>query len=136
MKRLTRKYLEALEAAQREANPTDLLPRFPEEIAGQYYAPDPLRPTWQFAAMAHNALPALLAELRELRRLTTPEPIGEKHRDGNWWLAYHAGACGWELCYWHKGSWWIDCRPTPYIPTHALPLPGRPEPPAARGEEE
>ena len=32
----------------------------------------------------YNAFPALLAELRELRRLTTPEPIGEKHKDGNW----------------------------------------------------
>jgi hypothetical protein len=85
-----------------------------------------------------DALPALLAELRELRRLTTPEPISEKHRDGNWWLVWYWPVNEWVKMQWRydhlvwqtvSGSWAAN------TPTHALPLPGRPEPPAARGEE-
>jgi hypothetical protein len=87
---------------------------------------------------AHNALPALLAELRELRRLTTPEPIGEKHRDGNWWLVWEPGHEHWYKARWRNDVWRIsgtDDWPLYGIFTHALPLPGRPGTPAARGEE-
>jgi hypothetical protein len=130
MKQLTNKHLEALDMAWRDANPTDLLPLFPAEIAGQSYSPDPLRRTWQFAAMVHNALPALLAELRELRRLTTPEPISEKHRDGNWWLVWEPGAEGWFKCRWRPVGDWQKSGTTQHLPgtpTHALPLPPAPE---------
>lgn len=71
---------------------------------------------------SYNALPALLAEVRELRRLITPEPIGEKHKDGQEWLAYFI-FYRWEKSYWQNGSWWVDGYRTPYDPTHALPLP-------------
>ncbi len=125
--------------AWRDANPTDLLPLFPAEIAGQSYSPDPLRRTWQFAAMVHNALPALLAEVRELRRLTTPEPISEKHRDGNWWLVWAPGAEHWFKVRWRSayGDWQKSGATDRLLntPTHAVPLPGRPEPLAERGEE-
>jgi hypothetical protein len=86
----------------------------------------------------HNALPALLAELRELRRLTTPEPIGEKHRDGNWWLVWAPGAEHWFKVRWRPVGDWQRSGTTERLlntPTHALPLPGGPEPPAARGDE-
>ena len=81
-------------------------------------------------AAAHNALPALLAEVRELRRLTTPEPISEKHRDGNWWLVWEPGAEGWFKCRWRPVGDWQKSGTTQHLPgtpTHALPLPGRPE---------
>jgi len=87
---------------------------------------------------AHNALPALLAELRELRRLTTPEPISELHKDGNWWLVWAPGAEQWMKCRW-VGEYWGKSgtmREQLFdVPTHALPLPGMPGTPAARGEE-
>jgi hypothetical protein len=82
----------------------------------------------------HNALPALLAELRELRRLTTPEPIGEKHRDGNWWLVWEPGFETWFKARWRHEAWDLCWQNLLGTPTHALPLPGMPEPPAARGE--
>jgi hypothetical protein len=86
--------------------------------------------------MAHNALPALLAELRDLRRLTTPEPIGEKHRDnGNWWLVWDPGFEHWFKARWRHDAWDLGWQNLLGTPTHALPLPARPEPPAARGEE-
>jgi hypothetical protein len=81
-------------------------------------------------AAAHNALPALLAEVRELRRLTTPEPISEKHRDGNWWLVWEPGAEGWFKCRWRPVGDWQKSGTTQHLPgapTHALPLPGRPD---------
>ena len=81
---------------------------------------------------AHNALPALLAELRELRRLTTPEPISDLHKDGNWWLVWEPGAEGWFKCRWRPVGDWQKSGTTQHLPgtpTHALPLP------AARGEE-
>jgi hypothetical protein len=84
-----------------------------------------------------TTVPALLAELRDLRRLTTPEPISEKHRDGNWWLVWEPGVKQWFKCGW-KGYYWQKSGTTEHLqgtPTHALPLPGRPEPSAARGEE-
>jgi hypothetical protein len=79
----------------------------------------------------YNALPALLAELRDLRRLTTPEPISEKHRDGNWWLVWEPGAEGWFKCRWRSAYRdWQKSGTTEHLhgtPTHALPLPGRPD---------
>jgi hypothetical protein len=78
----------------------------------------------------YNALPALLAEVRELRRLTTPQPISEKHRDGNWWLVWY-----WPTNEWMKMKWLYDDRVwqtdcglwARRTPTHALPLPARPD---------
>jgi hypothetical protein len=87
---------------------------------------------------AHNALPALLAEVRDLRRLTTPEPIGERNKDGNWWLVWVPRAEHWFKVRWRPVGDWQRSGTTQHlhnIPTHALPLPGGPEPPAARGEE-
>ena len=85
-----------------------------------------------------DALPALLAELRDLRRLTTPEPISDKHRDGNWWLVWAPGAEQWMKCRWLGEYWGKSGTMREQLfddPTHALPLPERPEPPAARGQE-
>jgi hypothetical protein len=76
------------------------------------------------------ALPALIAELRELRARTTPEVIGEKHRDGEEWLVYLPQAKSWKKCWWaNEGKWIISG--VGYLafgtPTHALPLPPAPE---------
>jgi hypothetical protein len=70
------------------------------------------------------------AQERELRRLTTPEPISEKHRDGNWWLVWEPGAEGWFKCRWRPVGDWQKSGTTQHLPgapTHALPLPGRPD---------
>jgi hypothetical protein len=78
----------------------------------------------------YNALPALLAELRELRRLTTPEPIGEKHRDGNWWLVWEPGIEQWMKCRFECEQWnKSGTMREPFFgdPTHALPMPPDPE---------
>jgi hypothetical protein len=80
--------------------------------------------------MSHNALPALLAEVRELRRLTTPEPISDKHRDGNWWLVWVPGAEQWMKCRWVGEYWGKSGTMREQLfddPTHALPLPPAPE---------
>lgn len=96
---------------------------------GEFYGPD-----WVdnaiLIALARNALPGLLTELEALRTRTTPEHIGDKHRDGNWWLMWEPG---WE--HWYKARW--DCegywqlsgslRPLDGTPTHALPMPPDPE---------
>jgi len=87
---------------------------------------------------AHNALPALLAELRELRRLTTPQPISDLHKDGNWWLVWAPGAEQWMKGRWLGEYWGKSGTMRERLfddPIHALPLPGMPEPPAARGEK-
>jgi len=85
--------------------------------------------------LSYNALPALLAEVRELRRLTTPEPISEKHQDGNWSLVWEPEYEHWFKARWRHEVWDLGWQNLLGTPTHALPLPGRPEPPAARGEE-
>jgi hypothetical protein len=73
------------------------------------------------------ALPALLDELEELRRLTTPEPIGEKHRDGNWWMVWAPGAESWFKCRWRSefGDWQKGGTTEHLMSsaTHALPMP-------------
>jgi hypothetical protein len=159
MKRLTENELDALEAAHNDAAPGEwtvemdgpddddspcdvVIPEINRILHSTEWA-DPKHFDQDVAnaeamVAAHNALPALLAEVRELRRLTTPEPIGEKHRDGNWWLAWAPGAEQWIKCLWLGEYWGKSGTMREQLfddPTHALPLPGRPEPLAARGEE-
>ena len=154
MQRLTDNELDALEAALAKATPGEWKATTYSNYAGwAVYAPgagciaerwystgqqDEIPRNDLFIAIAHNALPALLAEVRELRRLTTPEPIGEKHKDGNWWLVWAPGAEHWFKVRWRPVGDWQKSGTTQHLsgtPTHALPLPGRPEPSAARGEE-
>jgi len=149
MKRLTNNELDALEAALANATPGEWSVRDHSKDEGCIYieAPDdgvatvftdckaPLEENFATAnaiALAHNALPALLAEVRELRRLTTPEPISEKHRDGNWWLVWEPEYEHWYKARWRHEVWDLGWQNLLGTPTHALPLP---EPPAARGEE-
>lgn len=83
-------------------------------------------------ALAHNALPALIAELRELRARTTPEPIGDKHKDGNWWLVWNPGSEQWMKCRYEGYGWILSnsvMAPLFGTPTHALPMPPAPEVP-------
>ncbi len=70
----------------------------------------------------------LSVENNKLRMQVTPEPIADKHKDGDWWLV-------WDTVYeaWINGRWrkhrWIDCNGS-FISnavTHALPLPPTPE---------
>ena len=77
----------------------------------------------------HNALPALIAELRQLRERTTPEPIGDKHRDGNWWLVWEPGWEGWFKVRWRIVGWQMGGGLFLGTPTHALPMPPAPEEP-------
>jgi hypothetical protein len=155
MQRLTDNDLNALEAALAKATPGEWSVRDHSKDEGCIYieAPDdgvatvftdckaPLEENLATAnaiALAHNALPALLAELRDLRRLATPEPVSEKHRDGNWWLVWEPGAEGWFKCRWRPVGDWQKSGTTQHLPgtpTHAVPLPAPPEPSAARGEE-
>jgi len=77
-------------------------------------------------ALAHNALPALIAAAR----LTVPEPIGEKHRDGNWWLVWAPGAQQWMKCRWLGEYWGKSGTMREQLfddPTHALPMPEGPD---------
>ena len=79
---------------------------------------------------AHNALPALIAELRQLRARTTPEPIGEKHKDGNWWMVWDENIGAWCKARWVLGCGQWDLEGYVWFertPTHALPLPLAPE---------
>jgi hypothetical protein len=78
----------------------------------------------------HNALPALLAAAR----LTVPEVIGEKHRDGNWWMVWAPDYEQWFKCRWMMGSWRISGTVSDRLygtPTHALPMLPAPEAPDA-----
>ena len=85
-----------------------------------------------FIALAHNALPALLAELRELRARTTPEPIGDKHKDGNWWLMWEPGYEQWLKLRWRYEVWQYGGGMLLGTPTHALPMPPAPGEPNAK----
>ena len=78
-------------------------------------------------ATALLALPALIAELRQLRARTTPEVIGEKHRDGNWWLCWEPGYEAWHKIRWQHERWQWGGGPLYGTPTHALSLPPAPE---------
>ena len=80
---------------------------------------------------AHNALPALIAEVRELRARTTPEPISEKHYDGNWWICWEPGHQAWYKVRWQHERWHLSGGPLFGTPTHALPMPPAPEVPNA-----
>jgi len=73
----------------------------------------------------------LEAELRELRRLTTPEPISDLHKDGNWWLVWEPGWEGWYKVRWRHESWLLGGVLFSGTPTHALPMPPAPEVPNA-----
>lgn len=81
--------------------------------------------------LSYNALPALIAELRQLRARTTPEPIGDEHKDGNWWMLWDPGWEGWYKVRWRHESWHMGGGPFLGIPTHALPMPPAPEEPNA-----
>jgi hypothetical protein len=84
----------------------------------------------QRLVVSYTALPALIAELRELRARTAPEPISDKHRDGNWWLVWDPGSeqwmkCRFECLQWNKSGTMRE--PFFGTPTHALPMPPAPE---------
>jgi hypothetical protein len=153
MKRLTDNDLDALEAALAKATPGEWEATTYSNYAGwAVYAPgagciaerwystgqqDEIPRNDLFIAIAHNALPALLAEVRDLRRPTTPEPIGEKHRDGGPWQVWEPFYERWVYAKWREQSeMWrrLDGGDVIGTPTHALPMPPAPEPPAPRGE--
>lgn len=145
--------LEALEATLAKATPGDarLLPNGGSNLvedatywgvlAGRGFYDGPERGGFELTGyigeadakrlvLSYNALPALIAELRELRARVTPEVIGEKHRDGKDWLVYLPEAKSWKKCWWaNEGKWIISG--VGYLafgtPTHALPLPPDPE---------
>lgn len=84
----------------------------------------------QRIVLSYNALPALLDELEALRRLTTPEVIGEKHKRGDTWLCYFPESYGWSRVYWSERWQHWQSPDGAYLlgtPTHALPMPGEPE---------
>jgi len=69
--------------------------------------------------------PALIADAR----LTLPELIGEKHRDGNYWLVFDVELKTWVKCRWYGDLYWLTYGggrlqdPPPL----ALPMPEAPE---------
>ena len=71
------------------------------------------------------------AEAAELRARTTPEVIGEKHRDGNYWQVWCSSSDRWvEARYLNHGEWWKRRGHETGLflaPTHALPMPPKPE---------
>lgn len=138
MKRLTNNELDALEAALAKAKPISygkliyIVSRGYEHLANLCGGDmGPITMTYRdesdAIAAAYNALPALLAELRELRRLTTPEPITEKHRDGNWWLMWEPQYKHWFKARWRHEVWDLGWQSLRGVPAHALPLPPAPE---------
>lgn len=108
--------LDALEAALAKATPG----------AAQFRVTPPGK-VWD-TATALLVLPALIAELRQLRARITPEVIGEKHRDGNWWLVWGGDMDKWVIAHHDElmWQWYRDCGLS-VNPTHALPLPPAPE---------
>ena len=102
--------LDALEAAYKKA--TD------KEMEREW-------PPWPLVRLADH-LPALIAELRELRALTTPEPVSDRHKDGNWWLIWEPEYRKWKMCRWLRSyEEWETAAGNHLIgtPTHALPMP-------------
>jgi len=155
MQRLTNEELDALEAAHKAATPGEwtvemdgpddddspcdvVIPEIHRILHSTEWA-DPQDFEQDVAnaeamVAAYNALPALLAELRELRSLTTPEPIGDLHKDGNWWLVWAPGAEQWMKCRWLGEYWGKSGTMREQLfddPTHALPMPPAPEVPNA-----
>ena len=122
--------LDALEAAYKKANLPDTL-RIVSAIL-RLHPHDPVdacssEEDEAYLALTHNALPALIAELRHLRARTTPEPISEKHYDGNWWLCWEPGYQAWYKVRWQHERWHLSGGPLYGTPTHALPMPAAPE---------
>ena len=60
-------------------------------------------------------------------RLTVPEVIGDRHRDGQRWQLFFPRVYGWDVGYWQNGRWWVHEHPSGYTPTHAKPLGPAPE---------
>ena len=129
--------LDALEAAHKKATPgewwadkTTVRTHDGMPIAfsaGTTGIPHGEKSASQFIALAHNALPALIAELRQLRARTTPEPIGDKHKDGNSWLMWEPGYEQWLKLRWRYEGWRYGGGQLLGTPTHALPMPVEPE---------
>ena len=124
--------LDALEAAYKKANLPDtlrivcaILRLHPHDPADACSSEE----DEAYLALAHNTLPALIAELRELRARTTPEPIGDKHKDRNWWLCWEPGYQAWDKAHWANERWHLSGGPLFGNPTHALPMPPAPEVP-------
>ena len=90
-------------------------------------AAHPLSAAAEAIVYGHNAIPALITELRDLRARTMPEPIGDKHKDGNWWLCWEPGYQAWYKIRWHHEGWYLSGGPLFGTPTHALPVPPAPE---------
>jgi hypothetical protein len=141
MPRLTPATLDALEAALAKATPGEWIEHNDEvctddAIVGNIVCQSPdsdCEKSLEFwaanchlIALAHNHLPALIAAARA----TVPEPIGKKHRDGNWWLVWEAGFEQWLKCRWREHAWRMSGTintPLNGIPTHAKPMPPAPE---------
>ena len=73
-----------------------------------------------------DALPALIAAAR----LTVPEPISDRHKDGNWWLVWFPNGKQWYKARWDGAyQWWQVAQDTviPYGATRALPIPEAPD---------
>jgi hypothetical protein len=138
MPRLTPADLDALEAAMAKATPGEWKIGLSKNGRWQVSAKGmqvcwvwgttarPAKELGQVICAAHNALPALLAAAR----LTVPEVIGEKHRDGNWWLVWAPGAQQWMKCRWLGEYWGKSGTMREQLfddPTHALPMPEGPD---------
>jgi hypothetical protein len=147
MPRLTPATLEALEAALAKATPGEWESvsggddedwRTSLRVAGAKYAITSTPPAFygttiakqrvadfRLIALAHNALPALIAAAS----LTVPEEISEKHRDGNWWQIYSQTDGQWVYARWrdHLKAWRrMGDGDIVYNPTHAMPMPEHP----------
>ena len=70
----------------------------------------------------------LSVENNKLRMQVTPEPISDKHKDGNWWLVWSPLGEQWYKALWHNGHWEMTGRLGLFNKaTHALPMPPAPE---------
>lgn len=137
MPRLTPAELDALEAAHKAATPGEWKIGLSKNGRWQVSANGmqvcwvwgtTARPAKELGAAicdAHNALPALIAAARA----TVPEVIGEKHRDGNWWLVFDPELKTWVKCRWYGDLFWLvyGGHRLQDPPTHALPMPEGPD---------
>jgi len=136
MPRLTPADLDALEAAHKAATPICGAKLTSHHIVSKGYEHlanlcrenmGPIAMTYKeesdVIAAAYTALPLLIAAAR----LTVPEVIGEKHRDGNWWMVWFPRGKQWYKARWDGAyQWWQVAQDAvmPYEATHALPMPG------------